>query len=306
MKHLLAALALAPFLTNAAHAQDDLQPIKCSSCADWNKEQAPFNIVNNTWYVGPAGLSSVLITSPQGHILIDGALPQSGPLIEKNIKALGFRIEDVKLIVNSHAHFDHAGGIAYLQRKSGAAVAASRAGAKVLETGDNPKEDAQYDGLKDFHMARVAKVRAVKDGETLSVGALHITAHLTPGHAPGGATWSWRSCGKEGCHDVVFVDSLSAVSDDGYRFSDASRHPGLPDAFRATIAKVGKLECDVAISAHPGGTGVLEKAAARSAGSDPEHNPFIVPGICRTYAESAMQSFEERLKKERAPMSHNG
>jgi metallo-beta-lactamase class B len=304
MKSLPAALALAlsPLLTATAHAQADLEPIKCGSCAEWNKEQAPFNIVNNTWYVGPAGLSSVLITSPQGHILVDGALPQSGPLIEKNIQALGFRIEDVKLIVNSHAHFDHAGGIAYLQRKSGAVVAASAAGAKVLETGENPKDDAQYGGLKDFHMARVAKPRAVKDGETLSVGPLKITAHLTPGHAPGGATWSWRSCGKEGCHDVVFADSLTAVSDDDYRFSDARQHPGLPDAFRATIAKVGKLPCDVAIAAHPGATGVLEKAAARTA----DKNPFVVPGICRTYADTAMRNFEERLKKERPPMSHNG
>jgi metallo-beta-lactamase class B len=171
----------------------------------------------------------VLITSAQGHILIDGALPQSGPLIEKNIQTLGLRIADVRLIVISHAHFDHAGGIAYLQRNSCAQVAASAAGAKVAETGENPKDDAQYQSLKDYNMPKVANVRAVKDGETLTAGTLKITAHLTPGRA----TWSWRSCGKEACHHVVFVDSLTAVSDEGYRFSDASQHPDLSDAFRA-------------------------------------------------------------------------
>ena len=124
-----AALLLA---ANNALAPD---PINCGSCAEWNKPVAPFNIYGNTYYVGTAGLSSVLVTSPQGHVLLDGALPQSAPLIQKNIEALGFRMQDVKLILNSHAHFDHAGGIAALQKASGATVAHSAHGARVLREG---------------------------------------------------------------------------------------------------------------------------------------------------------------------------
>jgi metallo-beta-lactamase class B len=294
---LLSMLAFLPAMASA-QAEDDLQPVACGNCAEWNRPQAPFNVVGNTWYVGPAGLSSVLITGPQGHILIDGALPQSAPLIAANIAALGFRIEDVRLIVNSHPHFDHAGGIAWLQRKSGAQVAASQAAVAVLTTGENPHEDPQYEGIKDIPMPKIAKVRGVRDGETLAVGPLRITAHLTPAHAPGGASWSWRSCEKGGapCHDVVFADSLNPVSDEGFRFSGDAGHPDLTPGFRATIAKVAALPCDVLVSAHPDASGVMGKAAARTEG----RNPFIVPGACRAYADAATRRLDERVAKELA------
>jgi metallo-beta-lactamase class B len=166
-------------------------------------------------------------------------------------------------------------------------VAASAAGANVLKTDENPRDDAQYGGLKDYHMPKVAKVRAVQDGETLTMGALKITAHPTPGHASSGATWSWRSCGKEGCHDVVFADSLTAVSDEGYRFSDAKQHPKAVGSFRTTIAKVGKLPCDVAISAHPGGTGVLERRRRARRTTIPSSGPaFAGPMPRRPHAIS--------------------
>jgi metallo-beta-lactamase class B len=295
---LLPLLSLLPAMVSA-QAADDLQPVTCGNCADWNRPQAPFNVVGNTWYVGTAGLSSVLITGPQGHILVDGALPQSAPLIARNIAALGFRIEDVRLIVNSHPHADHAGGIAWLQRKSGAQVAASQAAVAVLTTGENPHEDPQYEGIKDMRMPKIAKVRGVRDGETLAVGPLRITAHLTPGHAPGGASWSWRSCGEKGaapCHDVVFADSLYAAADEGFRFSGDAGHPDLTPRFRATIAKVAALPCDVLISAHPDASGVMDKAAARTE----EHNAFVAPGACRAYADAATRRLDDRLAKEQA------
>lgn len=154
--------------------------------------QQAFRIYGNTYYVGTHGLSSVLIASEGGHVLIDGALPESAPLIAANIRSLGFRIQDVKLILNSHAHFDHAGGIAELQRLSGARVAASRWTADVMKKGEVPRDDPQFGALRPI--ARVARVETFEDGETLRAGSLAVTAHLTPGHTPGGTSWTWRSC----------------------------------------------------------------------------------------------------------------
>ena len=297
MKYLLAAAFLLPSVLHAQPA--DLKPIKCGNCAAWSKPQAPFNIVGNTWYVGPAGLSSVLITGPQGHILVDGTLPQAARQIEANIRALGFRIEDVKLIVNSHAHFDHAAGIAYLARKSGAQVAAGAAAVPVLESGDARADDPQYEGSKEVHMPKIARVRGVRDGETLSVGPLRTTAHLPPGHTPGGATWRWRSCetlaGTERCHDVVFADSLTPISDPHFRFSGDAHHPDRSASFRASIDKVAALPCDVMIPAHPSLAPVPDDADART----PDRSLFVVPGACRAYADEWRRKLDERLAQEK-------
>jgi metallo-beta-lactamase class B len=303
LRHLLAAalLSMMSVLPCAAHAEaaaiaDDLKPIGCGDCADWSRRQAPFNIHGNTWYVGPAGLSSVLVTGPQGHILVDGTLPESAQQVEANIRALGFRIEDVKLIVSSHPHYDHAGGIAYLARRSGAQVAAGSAAVGALASGRDPIDDPQYALLKDRRAARVAHVRGVHDGETLAVGPLRVTAHAVPGHTAGSTTWTWQSCEAGKCLDVVYIDSISPIAGPGFRFTGDATHPDLGPSFRASIAKVAALPCDIALSAHPGGTNMLEKAAART----PEHNPFIVPGECRTYAEEARRNLDARLAQERA------
>ncbi|UVW29143.1 metallo-beta-lactamase [Massilia sp. H6] len=182
----LAALALiGAAASNAAMAQD---AITCTSCDEWNQPTTPFNIHGNTYYVGTAGLSAVLVTGPQGHVLLDGALPQSAPLIQKNIEALGFKMTDVKLILNSHAHFDHAGGLAALQRASGATIAHSPHGAQVLRDGTPGTDDPQYDPNERFTIAKVAQVKEVEDGATLAVGPLRFTVHYTPGHTSGGTT----------------------------------------------------------------------------------------------------------------------
>src|SRR5581483_2759760 len=131
---------------------------ECPSCAEWNTPQQPFRIFGNTYWVGTHGLGSILIASDRGHILTDGALPESVPLIEANIRALGFRVEDVKLILNSHDHFDHAGGIAALQRASSADVAASASSARVLERGEPESDDPQFGIALRFPPARNVRV----------------------------------------------------------------------------------------------------------------------------------------------------
>jgi metallo-beta-lactamase class B len=287
-------VVLMALIAGSVQAKDDA--INCDNCKEWNKPAKPFNVYGNTWYVGVNGLSSVLITSPRGHILVDGALPQSAALIEANIKALGFKIEDVKLIVNSHAHWDHAGGIAALQRASGAVVAASASNALSLKSGVNGNDDPQYDPHGMAHMPVIGKVKVVRDGETLNVGPLSITAHATPGHTAGATTWSWPSCEAGRCVDVVYADSLNAVSSERFRFTGDGKAPDISPSFEASVAKVGALKCDIVLSAHPDASDTLAKAAART----PANNPFIAADGCRVYAAAAGKRLAARLAKERA------
>ena len=288
------SLVTAAFLlaANGAQAQD---AINCGSCAEWNKPAAPFNIHGNTYYVGTAGLSAILVTSPQGHVLLDGALPQSAPLIQKNIESLGFKMKDVKLILNSHAHFDHAGGIAALQKASGATVAHSPHGAQVLRDGTPGTDDPQYDPKDRYYIPKLAQVKEVADGETLSVGPLRFTVHTTPGHTPGGTTWTWQSCEQGKCLDLVYADSLTPVSTDGFYYTGGAGYPDRSAAFRQTIDKVAKLKCDIVIAAHPGFSDAFDKAKRKTA----DTNPFIAPEGCRKLAAGAAKSFEARLQRER-------
>ena len=285
-------LALAA-VAGGAQAHDD--PVNCDNCAAWNKPVKPFNIYGNTWYVGTDGLSAVLLSSPRGHILLDGGLPQSAPLIMANIKALGFRIEDVKLILNSHAHWDHAGGIAALQRASGATVAASAAGARTLRSGTNGADDPQFQANPVVHVARLDKVKLVGEGDILTVGPLAVTAHMTPGHTPGGTTWTWTSCEGPRCLSVVYADSLNPYASGDFNYTGKGKTPDISASFAASIAKVAALPCDIVISVHPDVTDVMDKAAARTAAS----NPFIDANGCRAYAAEAGAKLDARLARER-------
>lgn len=278
----------------AAHAQDFA--VHCESCDDWNKPQAPFKVYGNTWYVGTQGLSALLVTGPQGHILLDGGLPQSAPQIRKNIESLGFRIEDVKLILNSHSHWDHSGGIAALQRASGATVAASAWSAKEMAAGANIEGDPQYDPKDPNRIEKITKVRIVADGETVSVGPLKLTAHLTPGHTPGSTAWTWQSCEQGACRNIVYADSLTPVSTDGFHYTGDATHPDITGSFRASIAKLAALPCDVIVSTHPGFTDTFDKLAKRT----PEHNTFVEAGGCKALAESSSRNLDKRIAKERA------
>lgn len=296
---LIAAAGLQPPAPSPVQPPFTDPPAICSNCDEWNRPQNPFKIHGRSYYVGVQGLSAILIQTSEGLILLDGGLPQSAPLIEANIRSLGLKVEDIKLIVNSHAHYDHAGGIARLQRDSGATVAASVAGAKALMAGMPVPDDPQFgkDG-KDGVFPRVANVRRVMDKEELRVGETTITAHLTPGHTPGSTTWTWSSCAGGSCLNLVYADSLTAVSNEGFRFLGDQTHPDLSEAFRRSIATVGALPCDIMVSTHPSFSGLFEKLKLRTATNAPD--PLIDPGRCRAYADSALAKLDERLKTERA------
>ena len=290
---ILATAVLCMLAQSPATLQPDA-PHKCQDCEAWNKPYEPFRIFGNSYYVGVDGISAVLITGNAGSILLDGGLPQSAAPIDANIRKLGFKTQDVKLIVNSHAHFDHTGGINALQRYSGATVAASAAGKRAIEQGGPTPDDPQYAfGREANAFPAVKNVRAVADNETLRVGEIAITAHLTPGHTPGSTSWSWRSCEGSTCYDIVYADSLNSVSADSFRFSAS---PGLVESFRKSIAKVAALPCDIIVSVHPNNTDMDAKVKKRREQAKPD--PLVNPNGCRAYAEGAAARLDARIAEE--------
>lgn len=300
VRSLFLAVLIALALPSALAAQADSAATEqsessCTACAEWNTPQRPFQIFGNTYYVGPRGLGAVLVTSAEGHVLIDGALPESVPLIAENIRELGFRVEDVRLILNSHAHFDHAGGIAALQQASGAEVAASPSSRRVLERGSAGRDDPQFGELASF--PPVDDVREITDGETLQVGPLALTAHFTPGHTPGGTTWSWRSCEGERCLDLVYADSQTPVSSDGFEFTRSRHYPNAIADFERSHAVLERLPCDILVTTHPGASRLWERLEAREQGAP---DALIDPAACRRYAAEARTMLERRVARERA------
>ncbi len=292
VRPLVTAAFLAAPLALRAQAAADTTP--CASCVEWNAPQRPFRIHGDTWYVGTRGLSAILVTSPQGHVLLDGGLPESAARIAESVRALGFRMEDVRLILNSHAHYDHAGGVATLQRMSGAAVAAHPWSAAVLRRGTTLPEDPQH-GL-DLPYPGVATVREIADGETVRVGPLALTAHFTGGHTPGGTTWSWRSCEGKTCLDLVYADSQTPVSADDFLFTRSARYPQALQDFARGHATLERLRCDVLQTPHPGASELFARLAAREQG---RADAFRDPSACRRYAADARQRLARRVATER-------
>jgi metallo-beta-lactamase class B len=269
--------------------------IDCTSCAEWNTPHAPVRIYGNTYYVGPDGLSAILVTSPTGHVIIDGALPQSAPQIIANVEALGFRMKDVKLILNSHPHFDHAGGIAQLQRASGATVAASPLSAPVLRAGRPAANDPQHQDLIEFPYPAVRNVRVISDGETLRAGTLALTAHFTPGHSAGGTSWSWTSCEGERCLDVVYADSVTPVSDKDFRFSRNDRYPNVLADFAHTFGVLEPMKCGILLTPHPSASSFWERIAARDGG---DASTLIDANACARFVDAARKRLAQRIGSE--------
>lgn len=264
-------------------------------CAVWNTPQQPFVIYGNSYYVGPHGLSAVLVTSDAGHVLIDAALPESAPLIAANIRTLGFRVEDVKWILSSHVHFDHAGGIAELQRLSGARVAASPWSAAVLTSGKAPPDDPQFGILQP--VARVANVRTIRDGEVISVGPLRLTAHFTPGHTPGGTSWTWQSCNGGQCRELLYMDSTTPVSAPGFQYTTSAKYKtGIQD-FEKNIAFLNSAKCEILLTAHPEASGLWERLTARERTHSFE--AMADTGACKALAGRAGEALRKRIAEEK-------
>ena len=259
------------------------QPITTSRSAEWLTPAEPEKIFGKTYLVGFGGMSVALIDTGAGLVLVDGALPQAAPAILANVRKLGFDPKDIKFILSTEPHFDHAGGLAALARDTGATVVASERGAEGLRMGRHAADDPQlgYGGS----WPAVAEVRAVKDGEVLKLGTTAITAVATPGHTMGSMSWRWPACEGRVCKAVVFASSLNPVSADGYRFTSKAGAPFV-EGFAASYRKMDAMPCDILISAHPDNAGPGRYSDA--------------PGACRTYADSSRKRLEKRLEEERA------
>jgi metallo-beta-lactamase class B len=272
----------------------DAASLDCERCEEWGKDQAPFRIFGNTYFVGPHGLSSVLITSPNGHVLIDGTLPQSAPLIARHIEQLGFKISDVKLILNSHVHFDHVGGLAELQKMSGAKVIASDIAAPFLRSGTVDATDPQFRHLPAF--PAVSNVEALGARKSVDLGSLQLTVIHTPGHTPGGTSWRWKSCEEQHCLNIVYGDSLNAVSDDAFKYSGDKRYPKAAADMLASIAAVSAAPCDILVSAHPEQANLWSAIDAQGKG---DRAKLIDSAACKQYAAAAKTRLEQRIEQEK-------
>lgn len=264
-------------------------PLFADQCKDWDdydKPAPPVRIFGNTYLVGTCGISSILITDPAGHILIDGGTEKDAPLIAANIRRLGFQITDVKYLLHSHEHFDHVGGLAQLQRMSGAQLVASPVAAPVLNSGMPGSEDPQADLKQTFPAAQVDRV--VNEGEQVRVGNNVLIALATPGHTPGALTWHWGSCQSGVCRQIVYADSLTPVAGKTYRFSD---HPEYLAAYRASIAKVAALRCDILLTPHPSASDMVNRLGQAKVENE---------NACRDYAVALTKQLDERLAKEAA------
>lgn len=265
-------------------------PAFAAACKDWDEWDTPappVRIHGNTYLVGTCGISAILITGTDGHILIDGGTERGADLIARNIRRLGFRLQDVKILLHSHEHLDHVGGIARLQQLTGAKLFASPAAARVFQTGAAGAGDPQAGMHKPFSSARVDWV--IQDGEMVRLGNLGLVAVATPGHTPGALSWHWGSCDGGICRRIVYADSLSPVSRDNYRFSD---HPEYVAAYRASIAKIAALDCEILLTPHPAASDMVERLAGRA--------PLENSSACRDYAAELTKQLDERLEKESA------
>lgn len=268
----------------------EIEPIAkaCDGRSGWGDAAPPAHIHANVYMVGTCGIVSLLITSPKGHFLIDGAVAGAAPGIFENIRKLGFDPADIRYLLNTHEHVDHAGGLAALKRLTGAAMVARAEAKDTLESGAAHPSDPQAGLLDPFEGVKVD--RLIGDGEMLTLGKQTLTAIATPGHAPGGTSWRWQSCDRGKCASIVYADSLSAVSADAYRFSD---HPEYVARLRATISKVGAFDrCDILITPHPSASALFERLAGEK--------PLIDSKGCTAYAAGALTRLENRLAKEAA------
>jgi len=256
----------------------------------WNQPIEPYRIIGNLYYVGATGVSSFLITTPDGHILMDAGFAETVPQIEANVKKLGFKMSDIKILLISHAHIDHAGGIAALKKQTGAQLAVLDKEIPLLERGG--RDDFAWGDQYAFTPAKAD--RALHDKETVSLGGTALTVLWTPGHTQGNATWTMNVKEQDREYHVVFMGSLSSP---GYRLVKNEKYPEIVEDYRRTFTILKSLPCDVFLSQHGFFFSMTEKIEAMKNGA--KENPFIDPKGYRNAIEQSEKAFNDQLEKER-------
>ncbi len=255
----------------------------------WNEPIPPFNIIDNVYYVGVKGISAFLITTPAGYILLDGGFKESVPYIRKSMEELGFYFNDIKIILNSHAHADHAGGIAEIRRITGAQVVISEGDATLISNGG--RGDLQWDD--DLPFDPVVPDRIITDGDTVTLGGITLTARITAGHTKGCTTWLMKVQDGEKTRDVVFLGSLTAPD---YKLVNNEKYPDIISDYLATFRLLKNLQCDVYLSAHSGFFKLHEKR--ENLANNPVINPFIDPAGFRESVHKAEMKFHQQLAEQ--------
>lgn len=282
---LLTSLIALAFSGAAPAAEPPLPQLEAYTVQDsWRQPVAPFALADKSWYIGTAALSAVLVKTPRGAVLVDGGLPQAAAMLLRRMRELGVQPADLKLILHSHAHIDHAGPLAELKRATGAHLLGSAESAVLLARGGS--DDIQFGEGLTFPPAQVDRI--VMDGETVELGGMHFTAHFTPGHTPGSTSWTWtdRRDGKP--LRIAYVDSLSTP---GYRLVGNPRYPRIVEDYRRSLAAVRALPCDLLLTPHPDKSGWTPQDTAR---------PQPRPATCKAYADEAERAFDAELARQRS------
>ena len=263
-----------------------------ATCGDkyaWSDPAPPVHIHGHTWYVGTCGITVVLIETKAGLVLIDSGPADAAPQVLANISALGLDPKQVKWILSSHEHFDHGGGIAAIQKATGARLAVGPFAAQALRTGRAYPEDPQAARLAKYPMAPARVDLVLRDRGSLVLGGTKITAHATPTHSPGSTSWTWQSCEVGICLTIAYADSVNTISSDDYRFSD---HPERVESARAGLRVVEALPCDLILTPHPDASNLFERLSGKE--------PLVGPRACVAYAAAGSDRLAKRLDEERA------
>jgi len=265
--------------------------LSCSAdfVPDWNHPFPPHKVAGNLYYVGTNYLSSYLVATPQGLVLINSSFEESVPVIRANVEKLGFKWTDVKILLISHAHDDHDAGSALIKKETGAKYMVMEGDVPVVESG----------GAADFHYkSRYAPTkvdRVLHDGDTVALGGSVLTAHLTAGHTKGCTTWTMKVSDGGKTYDVVIVGSPNV--NDGYKLVNNAKYPKMAEDFAHTFRVLKALPCDIFLGAHGAYYGMEEKAKKLKPGAA---NPFVDPEGYRTYVADRQRAYEANLKKQRA------
>ncbi len=258
---------------------------------EWSQPTEPFHIVGNIYYVGTKGLGAYLITSNDGAILLDGTLDKTPPLVERNIIKLGFALTDVKIIIVSHAHFDHAGGVARIQRETGAKLVVSKADRWAMEHG-------LHDGQTSYPRGKFPAVKVdqvINDGDEVKIGNVGISATLTPGHTPGCTTWTTAVLEGTRSLKVVFPCSLTVA---GNILVGNERYPHIVDDFRRSLDLVQNLKAEIVLPSHPEVADVMGKKRRVEAG---EARAFEDPELLAEIVGKSRVAFGKELQRQTLP-----
>ena len=265
-------------------------PVLAADPPSWTQPTEPFQITDKIYYVGAKGLAAYLIRTADGLILIDGTMAENVPFIERNIAALGFRVQDIRILLASHAHFDHAAGLAQLRRDSGARFLSSPRDRAAYATGVPPSK-VSY-GVVTFPKVRVDGT--LKEGRAVTLGGVSLTPLFTPGHTPGCTTWTMASPDAGTMRRVVFPCSMTVA---GNQLVANPGYPGIVADFRRTFPVMAKLKADIVLPGHPEGADVLARGQRRAAG---DKDAFVAPALLATMTKEAQKAFETELATQQA------